>query len=141
MGDNSVFERQNGSIEIRSLDSFNLQQIDFAKIDIQGAEIAFLQGAEETIKRCRPILVIEAEEHTLCRYGFNTAQMFEKLKSLDYVLLLVEYEYPSDYLCIPKENFGSFWQQYSQYIKPSNGPNHINSGWQCGIRFSINFSN
>ena len=34
-------------------------RIDFIKIDVEGAELEVLQGAESTIKRCRPMVLFE----------------------------------------------------------------------------------
>ncbi len=35
------------------------QKIDFIKIDVEGAEFSVMQGAIQTIKRCKPIIVFE----------------------------------------------------------------------------------
>ncbi|MBF0178949.1 MAG: FkbM family methyltransferase [Magnetococcales bacterium] len=42
-----------------AIDDFDLQRIDFIKIDIEGMEMEALHGAEKTIARCKPILMIE----------------------------------------------------------------------------------
>ena len=34
-------------------------QVDFIKIDVEGAELEVLQGSESTIKRCRPVILFE----------------------------------------------------------------------------------
>lgn len=47
------------TVEIRSLDSFELPDVDFIKIDVEGGEMAVLEGARETILRCRPVLMVE----------------------------------------------------------------------------------
>jgi FkbM family methyltransferase len=46
------------SVQVKTLDSFNLNP-DFIKIDVEGFESYVLLGAKETLKRCRPILLIE----------------------------------------------------------------------------------
>jgi len=52
-------------IETRTLDSYTFDNIGFIKIDVEGYEHAVLRGAEETLARCRPTLLIELEErHT-----------------------------------------------------------------------------
>lgn len=48
-------------IEAITVDSLNLQRLDFAKIDVDGCEQQALEGMAETIKRCRPIIFIENE--------------------------------------------------------------------------------
>lgn len=52
-----------GDTEIRTLDSLNLPVVDYVKIDCEGFEYRVLQGAEQTIRRCRPIVVIEQKPH------------------------------------------------------------------------------
>jgi FkbM family methyltransferase len=42
-----------------TLDSLNLQQLSLLKLDIEGGEMAALQGGLETVKRLRPIIMIE----------------------------------------------------------------------------------
>jgi FkbM family methyltransferase len=48
-------------IKLQTLDSFidNFNRIDFIKVDIEGAEYEFLEGAVNTIKKFRPIIQIE----------------------------------------------------------------------------------
>lgn len=53
-----------GEIEMRTLDSFEFQNVDFIKVDVEGFELAVLQGAVETLKRCRPVVIVEQKAHT-----------------------------------------------------------------------------
>ncbi len=48
------------SVEAQILDSINLQPF-FIKIDVEGAEIAVLQGSYETIEKTLPIILIEIQ--------------------------------------------------------------------------------
>ena len=50
----------NGEVECVTLDSLGLTDIDFIKIDVQGSEMNVIRGALETIKRYKPLLMIEA---------------------------------------------------------------------------------
>jgi len=52
-----------GSIPMRRLDSLNLQDIGYIKIDCEGYELPIIRGAEDTIKRCRPVMVVEQKLH------------------------------------------------------------------------------
>lgn len=52
-----------GKIPMKTLDSFNLDNIDLIKIDVEGYEEQILIGAKETINRNLPILVIEQQKH------------------------------------------------------------------------------
>ena len=51
-----------GSIQCRTLDSFNLNNIDFIKIDVDGFEVKVLNGAIETITRNKPAINIEMKK-------------------------------------------------------------------------------
>ncbi len=59
-------------VEVRTLDSFNLPRLDFLKIDVEGMEEQVLRGAEQTIRRCRPLLYVENDREdkseSLLRY-------------------------------------------------------------------------
>jgi FkbM family methyltransferase len=47
--------------EIRTLaiDSLGLERLDLIKIDVEGMEVEVLDGARQTIARCRPIVLVE----------------------------------------------------------------------------------
>ncbi len=47
------------AFEMRTLDSFKLDNVGFIKIDVEGAQLLVLKGAEETIKRNKPVMLIE----------------------------------------------------------------------------------
>lgn len=48
---------------VDTLDSFELCEIDFIKIDVEGYELKVITGAKETIFRNRPVIVIEQLGH------------------------------------------------------------------------------
>jgi len=49
-----------GEIDMSTVDYiFCNSDIDFLKLDCEGSELAVLQGAEQTIARCRPLLYVE----------------------------------------------------------------------------------
>jgi FkbM family methyltransferase len=47
------------SVALKSIDSFNWQRVDLIKIDVEGMELEVLHGAQNTIARARPIMMIE----------------------------------------------------------------------------------
>lgn len=52
-------------VEIDTLDNFNIDRVGFIKIDVEGHELAVLEGAKKTIQKNMPIMIIEIEEkHT-----------------------------------------------------------------------------
>jgi FkbM family methyltransferase len=46
-------------VPTKTLDSFGLQDVGFIKMDIEGHELSALKGAEQTIQRDRPLLLLE----------------------------------------------------------------------------------
>lgn len=48
-----------GPIPIETLDSFDLKDVDLIKIDVEGYELDVVKGAEQTLRRCRPVVVVE----------------------------------------------------------------------------------
>lgn len=70
-------------IEVITIDSLNID-VDLIKIDCEGFELNILKGAEETIKRCSPVLVIEINNHALLRNGTSDNDVYIYLMSLGY---------------------------------------------------------
>ena len=52
-------QRTSGSVKIKTLDSYELSDIDFVKIDVDGYEDLLLQGAKETLANNDPVINIE----------------------------------------------------------------------------------
>jgi FkbM family methyltransferase len=50
------------AVDTRRLDSFRFTNIGFIKIDVEGFEAAVVRGALDTIRREKPVLMIEIEE-------------------------------------------------------------------------------
>lgn len=46
-------------VTVRPLDEYGFADVDFIKIDVQGSEKAVINGALQTLGRCKPLLVIE----------------------------------------------------------------------------------
>ncbi|MGG5890435.1 FkbM family methyltransferase [Falsiroseomonas sp. HC035] len=69
-------------VDARRLDDLDLGEVGFIKIDVEGFELAVVEGARETLRRHRPNMVIEIEEkHTrrpiaellgaVCAHGYQ----------------------------------------------------------------------
>lgn len=46
-------------VPVTTLDSFQWERLDVIKVDVEGFEQAVFEGAVETLKRCRPMVVFE----------------------------------------------------------------------------------
>lgn len=52
-----------GDVTVVKLDNLKIDNVDYIKIDCEGYEYRVLQGAEQTVKRWRPIIVVEQKPH------------------------------------------------------------------------------
>jgi len=46
-------------VPTRTIDSYNFESVDFIKLDVEGHEYKCIQGAEQTIKKFTPVIIIE----------------------------------------------------------------------------------
>lgn len=76
-----------GDIPLRTLDSFAFQDVDFIKIDTEGYELFAIRGGEETIKRCRPVMVVEQKGHAAKHFGIPAQGAIAILQSWGMVAL------------------------------------------------------
>lgn len=71
-------------VKVRTLDSFNLEDVAAIKIDVERAEPNVLRGARETLARCKPTLFVEvlgeAEESAVLAAveGYEVAQRLDE---------------------------------------------------------------
>jgi FkbM family methyltransferase len=72
-----------GSVAIRALDDFELDGVDFIKVDVEGYERFVLEGAWDTLTRCRPVVIVEEKEFG-ARYGLGAGAPGEYLGSLGF---------------------------------------------------------
>ncbi len=88
---NSLQTRDQDSIDLvrvpkATLDSFELQEVGFVKIDVEGHEEAVLLGSRETLKRCNPCVLIEVEE----RHNAGSVQrVLDVVRELDYAAYVI----------------------------------------------------
>ena len=52
-----------GTTEIRRLDDYEFDTVDYIKVDCEGYEYEVLLGAEHTIRRCRTRICVEQKPH------------------------------------------------------------------------------
>lgn len=71
------------TVQVRTLDSFNLDNVCFIKIDVEGFELEVIKGAHNTLKRSHyPPLILEAWPDAW--YAEQKRQLIEHLVSLGY---------------------------------------------------------
>lgn len=64
-------------VDCRRLDSFDIHDVDFIKMDCEGFEYFVLQGGIETIQREKPVICLEQKPH-----GFYDIGQFEGVRLL-----------------------------------------------------------
>ena len=79
-----------GAVEVMTLDAFcdreRLLKVDLIKIDVEGSEVALLRGAERTIQRFRPVLMIEVNPSTLQNFGYTARDLIQSVGRYGYRL-------------------------------------------------------
>ena len=78
------------NIELKVLDEqlplLNLQRLDFMKIDVEGAEMLVLKGAQKTIERFRPHIMLEINPATYKVAGYTVPDVIAFFRSLRYTM-------------------------------------------------------
>jgi len=62
----------------------SLTNIDFIKIDVEGAELPSLQGAESILRKHKPLLFVEVCKAWMKSFGYNAKELEAFLRSLSY---------------------------------------------------------
>jgi hypothetical protein len=72
-----------GDIEMHALDDFDLDCVDFMKVDVEGYELEVLKGAAQTLTRCRPCVVVEQKSRNLRQnFGLDGIPAVDFLRGL-----------------------------------------------------------
>lgn len=73
-----------GTITVVPLDGFlkDLLRLDFLKLDLEGYEPFAISGAAETIRRFRPVVMIEDKHRMAFRFGYHPGEGARRLQTL-----------------------------------------------------------
>jgi FkbM family methyltransferase len=74
---------EDGPIYADTIDSYDLHEVDLIQLDIEGAEYEALLGARDTIKRCKPMICVEAKM-TQHFYGREVIDLYALLNKMGY---------------------------------------------------------
>lgn len=76
--------RQRVAVDVKTLDSFNFQDVGFIKIDVEGYERFVLEGARSTIARCRPTIQLEIVGNQCRKFNYRAEDMIAEIQSWGY---------------------------------------------------------
>jgi FkbM family methyltransferase len=83
-----------GSVRLLRLDEFaktnRLSALSGIKLDVEGAELPALRGAQETLATLRPWIVVEVNEETCRAAGYSHAAILQFLSSLGYHFFTID---------------------------------------------------
>lgn len=100
-------EREKIEVHSVSLDAWNertrLEAIRAIKIDVEGAELAVLRGAQRVLQRMRPVLVLEMSEPLLRQAGASPAMIEELLRGHGYTLRMLSNDGLRPWRAVEKE--------------------------------------
>lgn len=85
-------------VEVRTLDSFGIRNVDFIKVDCEGYEENVLRGAEQTILQWKPTIIVEQKREMASRFGLQPLGAVEYLKGLGYKQVA---EHGGDFVMVP----------------------------------------
>lgn len=68
-----------GRVPVIPLDALGLADVDFLQLDVEGMEYDAILGARETIKRCRPVIMVE-DKGLSAKYGVKQGAVLALLE-------------------------------------------------------------
>jgi FkbM family methyltransferase len=115
------------------LDDHMFSPIDLIKLDVQGWEKKVLIGATNLLKTHKPILIVEFECFQLKKTNTQCKELFDFIREQDYYIFYLEYDYPSDHVCVHNTNLTEFRNNFKNYIFMHTEDNHINNNLTHGV--------
>ena len=109
-------------VESITLDDFMAHystiKIGLLKIDVEGAELLTLRGAQQLLERDRPLVIYEESKERCRFFNYTTTESRRFMNEIEYDLYQVDdFEIFSDVLAIPKEKHSAFLQNTTKFLQ------------------------
>jgi len=76
-------------------------------------------------------LIVEFENHQMNKFGYNSDNLFDIIKQLDYEIYFLEHTYPSDHVCVHKSKIKEF--EEINNISPLVQSNNLNRNLENNV--------
>jgi FkbM family methyltransferase len=97
-GNHSVDLSTDGTIPLKKIDKFKIENVDLIHLDLEGFELFALKGAQKTIKKYKPVIVLET--NNFCEnFNYTIDELEEWLDSINYTRLV---KWPDDRVYVSK---------------------------------------
>ena len=73
------------TISVNTLDSHQLKNIDYIKIDAEGYEKEVIEGSRNLIYQCKPVLHCEVKSKVLAKSGKSEISLLQTIYEIGYV--------------------------------------------------------
>ena len=85
-------QRENGKyrtikVPVKTLDTYKIKNVGLIKIDVEGNELKTIRGAENTIKKSKPIVYFECADVHMKNYDYDSGDIFDFFDRLNYTIL------------------------------------------------------
>ena len=109
------FVESDGSSISRTIDSYDIEKIDFVKIDTEGFELRILQGMTGVLTNQQPSILVEMQDPT------TYCEIYDYLKTFRYYMY---------WMPVPTFNPNNFKKESQDVF----GPRHGVINWICSIK-------
>lgn len=85
-GDTQIAPEGEYIAQVKTLDFYDFQNVDFMKLDCEGYELFVLQGGSKLIDRCKPAVIVEQKPGKGKFYGLGDTEAVKWLEAKGYKL-------------------------------------------------------
>jgi FkbM family methyltransferase len=80
-----------GSVQVQTVRIDDIiDQSDFVKIDVEGAELGVLKGMKQLLEKSKPTVIMEFDRASIMEYGAKPKDIYDFMASLGYAILTLK---------------------------------------------------